>query len=218
MKRRTLDIIFSIGGLGFAMLLLILGLVLQNQANFAENYVKTQFAEQRISFPPEYTYETEVEGSECLTRYAGQQLSTGKMAECYANFFIRTHMQKSATDKGVPGETYATLGGVIRGLNGELAAATDAGEDTTELEARIAELQAERESMFKGETLRGILLTTYGFSIFGERASQAAMVSFVAAALLALLSIAGLIHAFMTPKDKLALVPEELVEKQAEQA
>lgn len=37
MRRRTLDIIFSVGGLALAALLLILGLVLQNQADFAKS-------------------------------------------------------------------------------------------------------------------------------------------------------------------------------------
>jgi hypothetical protein len=217
MKRRTLDIIFSVGGLGFAVLLLILGLVMQNQANFAENYVSDQFAEQKISFPPEYTYETEVPGSGCLTEYAGQELSTGKMAECYSNFFIKTHMNKSAADAGVPDETYATMGRVIAGVRADLTAATEAGEDTTELEARVAELNGLRDSMFRGETLRGLLLTTYGFSIFGDRADMAATVSIIGAVLLALLSLAGLAHAFMTPKDKLALVPEELIQHSHEQ-
>lgn len=204
MKRRTLDIIFSVGGLGFAVLLLILGLVLQSQANFASDYVRDQLAEQRIDFPAEYNRgETEVAGSDCLLEYAGKTLSTGSMAECYANFYIATHMAHSAEDAGVPGETYATMGGIIRGLNPE----TD-GE-------RIAELNALRDSMFRGETLRGLLLTTYGFSIFGDRADQAATVAIIGAILLALLSIAGLIHAFITPKDKLALVPPDSEQEKA---
>jgi hypothetical protein len=56
--------------------------------------------------------------------------------------------------------------------------------------------------MFKGETLRGLLLTTYGFSIFGERAALAATICFIAAALLVILSLAGLIHFKVTPVDK----------------
>ena len=47
MKRRTLDITFSVGGLVLAGLLLVLGLVLQNQANFADSYVKHQLSSSR---------------------------------------------------------------------------------------------------------------------------------------------------------------------------
>ena len=42
MKRRTLDVIFSAGGVMLAALLLVLGLVMQNQANFADTYVTDQ--------------------------------------------------------------------------------------------------------------------------------------------------------------------------------
>jgi hypothetical protein len=52
MKRRNLDLVFSIGGLLLAALVLILGLVLQNQADFAHNYVKNQLTQQHIVFTP----------------------------------------------------------------------------------------------------------------------------------------------------------------------
>ena len=52
MKRRTLDIVFSAGAVVLAGLLLVLGLVLQNQADFAKSYVKDQLVQQRITFTP----------------------------------------------------------------------------------------------------------------------------------------------------------------------
>jgi hypothetical protein len=62
--------------------------------------------------------------------------------------------------------------------------------------------------VFKGETLRGPLLTSYGFSVFGDKARQGATVAYLAAALLALLSIAGFVHALATPRDKAFAVPQ----------
>jgi len=59
--------------------------------------------------------------------------------------------------------------------------------------------------MFKGETLRGLLLTSYGFSIFGEKAALAAMLSFLGALVMLLASIAGFIHAF-SPKGEKKLI------------
>src|SRR5947208_3146843 len=47
MKRRTLDVLFSIGGVGIAALLFIAGFVLQSNANFATNYVHDQLAQQQ---------------------------------------------------------------------------------------------------------------------------------------------------------------------------
>ena len=49
MKRRTLDIAFSFGGLVFGLLLVLLGMVLTNQANFAKDYVKEQLSEQQMN-------------------------------------------------------------------------------------------------------------------------------------------------------------------------
>ena len=50
MKRRTLDVLFSVGGLALAALLLVLGLVMTSNANFAKSYVKDQLSQQKISF------------------------------------------------------------------------------------------------------------------------------------------------------------------------
>jgi len=65
-----------------------------------------------------------------------------------------------------------------------------------------------RETAFKGETLRGLLLTSYGFSVFGEKGGQAETVCFLVALVLLLASLAGFIHAFTTPKDKVVLTGE----------
>ena len=55
MKRRTLDITFSVGGLALAGLLLVLGLVLQDQADFAKSYVKDQLRSSRSRSRPSTT-------------------------------------------------------------------------------------------------------------------------------------------------------------------
>ncbi|NDF83986.1 MAG: hypothetical protein EB144_02800, partial [Actinobacteria bacterium] len=70
------------------------------------------------------------------------------------------------------------------------------------LEADLAKVNGQRETMFKGETLRGLLLTTYGFSVLGEKAELAALVAFFAAAIVILASIAGFAHALSTPRNQ----------------
>lgn len=199
MKRRTLDIAFSFGGALFAVLLLILGLVLKDQADFAKDYVKDQLVQQKIEFPAEYGRgETDVAGSGCLTDYAGTVLDSGEKAECFANFYIKTHMLHSAEAAGYPEDTYDTMGDVVSGLKEELQTAKDSGDEAAieEAQGKVDAASGLRDTMFKGETLRGLLLTTYGFSIFGEKADLAATVCYLAFALLLLLSIAGLVHAF----------------------
>lgn len=68
MKRRTLDLLFSIGGLALAGLLLVLGFVLTSNANFAKTYVKEQMNEQRISFKTADTLTDEEKKSSCLVK------------------------------------------------------------------------------------------------------------------------------------------------------
>ena len=71
-----------------------------------------------------------------------------------------------------------------------------------DLQKQLAEVTAQRETVFKGETLRGLLLTSYGFSEFGTKAAQAATVAYIAAGLMFLLALAGLVHAARTPKSE----------------
>ena len=119
MKRRTLDVAFSAGGMLIAVALLVLGLVLTSQASFAKDYVKDQLLEQKISFPDNYDKggETAVAGSGCLTEYMATPLDSGPKAECYANYYIKTHMMHAAEGAGYPGETYSSLGGIVAGLD-----------------------------------------------------------------------------------------------------
>jgi len=208
MKRRTLDILFSIGGVAIAGLLLIAGLVLTQNANFANNYVHDQLAQQQIFFKTADTLTAEEKKSACLVEYAGQQLTTGKQAECYANEFIGLHVQSTAN-----GQTYAQLGAPQSALRQQVADAKAANDpNVADLQKQLDTITAQRETLFKGETLRGLLLTSYGFSEFGAKAAMAATVAYLAAGLLFLLSIAGLIHAYVTPKDRGFAVPNKVKE------
>ncbi len=94
MKRRTLDLVVSVGGLLLAGLLLIAGLVLTSNANFANNYVHDQLRLSRRSRSRRPTTLTDEEKQQaCLVTYAGQPMTTGKQAECYANNFIGLHLR-----------------------------------------------------------------------------------------------------------------------------
>ena len=215
MNRRTLDLLFSAGGIVLGALLLVLGLVLNNQANFANGYVKDQLGAQKIVFTPEANLKGEQANGPCLVKYAETPLDSGKKAECYANKYIAFHMASAAKEAGVEGATYATLGSEVSKAKAAVTTAKDAGQPTEALDARVTELSGLRDTMFKGETLRGLLLTSYGFSIFGDRAGLAADVCFAAFALMVLLSIAGFIHAASAKKHAAAaLVPQETQTKE----
>jgi len=206
MKRRTLDVLFSAGGLALAVLLLVLGMVMTSNANFAKNYVKDQLGQQKISFKTADTLTAEEKDSACLVKYAGQPLLTGKQAECYANEFIGLHVKSVTTDSA----TYAQLGDQQTALRAQIAATAASDANLPTLQKKLTDMTAQRETLFKGETLRGLLLTSFGFSVFGVKGEQVATVAYIVAALLALLSIAGMIHAFKTPKDKAFAAPERL--------
>jgi hypothetical protein len=194
-KRRTLDILFSIGGVLIAALLLVGGLVLTSNANFAKTYVADQLAQQHITFKTVDTLTAEEKKSACLVAYAGQPLTTGKQAECYANEFIGLHLKSTAG-----GQTYADLGVPQSELRAKITAAQKNNDPAlADLQKQLAEVTAQRETVFKGETLRGLLLTTYGFSEFGTKAEQFATVAYSAAALMLILALAGFAHAFITP-------------------
>jgi hypothetical protein len=204
MKRRTLDILFSIGGAVLAVLLLVAGFVLTSNASFANDYVADQLTAQKIMFKPADALTDEEKASACLVKYAGQQLTTGKQAECYANDFIGLHVQSVAN-----GQTYAELGAPQAALREQVATAEQNNDPALpQLQAQLDEINGQRDTLFKGETLRGLLLTSFGFSEFGTKAGQAATVAYIAAAILALLSVAGFVHAFRTPKSEGFAVPE----------
>jgi len=207
MQRKTLDVMFSVGGLFVAALLLVMGVVLTGNANFAKNYTHDQLAAEQISFKPADKLTAEEKEAACLVKYAGQPLTTGAQAECYANHFIGLHVKSTAE-----GRTYASQGDFITGLKADLTAAQKV---TPPDQAKIADLNtkitaatAARETLFKGETLRGLLLTSYGFSVFGVKGGQAASVAYLVGGLMMLLSLAGLYHAYKTPRSKGFAVPE----------
>lgn len=204
MKRRTLDILFSAGGIALAGLLVVLGLVMTSNANFAEVYVRDQLSQQNITFKTVDALTPEEKQSACVVAFAGQALTTGKQAECYANDFIGLHVKAIAG-----GQTFADLAVPEAALRKQVAAATKTNDATLpELQKQLTTISIQRELLFKGETLRGLLLTSYGFSVFGVKGQQVATVAFGAAALLALLSLAGFVHAFTTSKDELFAAPE----------
>ena len=203
MKRRTLDVIVSVGGLLLAGLLLIAGLVLTSNAKFANDYVTQQLAEQKINFKPAATLTDAEKAKPCLVQYAGQPLTTGKQAECYANNFIGLHLESTGG-----GKTYAELGDVQTQLRTQIADAqkTNAS-NLADLQKQLTDATSARETVFKGETLRGLLLTSYGFSEFGTKAAQAATVAYIGAGVVLVLALFGFVHALVTPKTQAFAAP-----------
>jgi hypothetical protein len=176
MKRRTFDVIVSWVGLFLAAVLVVAGSLLTWAHNFIHDEVHTQLAAQKIYFPPKNS--PAIAGPEFLAmrQYSGQQLTTGAQAQTYADHFIAVHLNEIGG-----GKTYAQLSAE------SLAKPAD------------AKLAATVNTMFKGETLRGLLLNAYAFGTMGDIAGIAAIAAFGAAGVLFVLGGLGLWHAHRTP-------------------
>jgi len=194
MKRRTLDVLFSAGGLALAALLLVLGLVMTSNANFARSYVKEQMTEQQISFKAADALTAEEKQSSCLVAYAGKPLTTGKQAECYAKYQIGIDL--TLVDGG---KTYfqAHYNGFLsrqKYLAAVKANPNDPGNAALLTQANQADQIS--NDLLAGEATKGLLLTGYGFSVMGDRLAEGAVAAFIIAGLLLVAGIALVLRAF----------------------
>jgi hypothetical protein len=186
MKRRTFDLIMTGVGALLTLALLVAGGLLTWGATFTTSTVHDQLAQQQIFFPPKSAFEHPVAGSEItpsmipsVSQYAGQQLLTGQQAEVWANDFIAVHLKEIGG-----GKTYATL-----------SAESQADPSNTALANQV-------NLIFRGTTLKGLLLEAYAFSIFGTIALISSICCWILAALMLILTLLGYNHYRKTPEDR----------------
>ena len=189
MKRRTFDKLVSFVGLGLAALLLIFAGLLNFGAGFANDSVQTQLANQNIAFPVEAGLPAETKDQ--LMKWAGKQVTTGEMARDYSDLFIWEHMKGSSTAVMGKPATYSEVSTAY------MAAQRD-GVSTPEQVQKLSDL---RDTLFMGNTLRGMLLEAYAFGTLGVIAGYAAIAALVGGLLFLLLALAGFRHIRRTPED-----------------
>jgi hypothetical protein len=179
--RATFDKVTSWAGLLLVAVLLVAGGLLTWASSFVGNQVHDQLAQQQITMPTSKTGLAELPAADraALEKYAGQSLTTGSQAKAYADHYILVHMNAASG-----GKTYEEV-------SGEYIQLSDAAKASPEGQ-KLAGL---RQTMFMGDTLRGLLLYAYAFATIGTIAGFAAIVCFVGAGLLILLSVVGLVHA-----------------------
>ena len=179
MRRRTFDALMATAGLVVAVVLVLAGGLLFWAHSFVHTQVHDQLAAQQIYFPPAGSQALASSAiGPYLNQYAGQQLTTGAQAEAYANHFIAVHLNEIGG-----GLTYAQLSAK------SMAAPTD-----TALAGQVA-------TVFKGETLRGLLLNAYAFDTMAAVAFWASLASFIGAGLMLVLSVLGLAHLRSVPAE-----------------
>ena len=189
MKRITFDKLVSYVGLGLAALLFIFAGLLNFGANFANDSVQSQLSNQNIAFPAAEAMPSETKDQ--LAKWAGMQVTTGEMARDYSDLYIWEHMKGSAVAVMGKPATYSEVSGAYMGL-------VRGGSTDVEKIKQYGDL---RESLFMGNTLRGMLLQAYAFGTLGVIASYAAIASLVGGIIFLLLGIAGLMHIRRTPED-----------------
>ena len=180
--------LIALGGVAAIVLAVAGGLLLWG-SNFANDYVHRELSSQNIVFPS--ADELNVEGRSDLVGFADEQVTTGNEAEGYASF-INGHLQGIAD-----GATYADLGATSNAAKADLQTAQDNGASATEiatLQTKVDTISGQRDSLFKGETLRGLLLSSYAWATVGQIAGIAGIVALVAAGVMAVLVGAGLVH------------------------
>lgn len=173
--RSTVDRVVSWAGLIIAAGLIFLGGALLWAHHFIHSQVVEQLAAQKITFPAEDSpafKALDTKDQDAIRPFAGQALSTGAGAAAFANNYIGAHLRTSGE-----GKTYNELSGLSR-----------ANPENEGLKAQV-------ETMFRGETLRGVLLNAYAFDTMAVIARVIAFGAFIVAGIMTLLAILGFSHA-----------------------
>jgi hypothetical protein len=165
-----------IAGFALAAILLAAGGMLLWGSAYVHNTVQGQLSAQQIFFPPKAAFAHPKAGTEItpsmipsVSQYAGQQLVTGQQAESYADNFIGVHITNIAG-----GKTYA-----------QLSAASLAQPNNTKLAGQVA-------TVFKGESLRSMLLNAFGWWKVSQITYIASLIAFALGGLTLLASLFGL--------------------------
>jgi hypothetical protein len=186
MPRRTFDKLMSFGGVVLTAALLIAGVLAFWGYSFANTKVHEQLAAQQIFFPPQGEAITSLPAADqaAVAKYAGQQLVNGAQAQAYADHFIAAHL------KGVAdGKTYA-----------EVSTLSRANPDDEALAGQV-------QTLFRGETLRGLLLNAYAFWKLGQLALIGAIVMWALAGVMFALTVLGFWHLRRVPAGEQIFPP-----------
>ena len=194
MRRTSVHTLLAVTGAALAGLLVIAASLLLWGSAYVHNSVRNQLAAQQIYFPAKAAFAHPKAGTEitpsmipAVSQYAGQQLLTGQQAEAFADHFIAVHIASMGG-----GKTYSQLSAesLAQPANAKLAALVS--------------------TVFKGESLRGMLLNAYGW----WKASQIMYIAALTAYGLAALALAG--SAIALVRGHKAHTPTETVPTQAE--
>ncbi len=171
-QRKTIDAVFILLGVAATAVLLVVGGLAWYGYHFATTSVHNELSAQKVYFPAKGSPALDPAEFPDLQKYAGQLVDDGPKAKAYANGFIGRHLEKVAG-----GMTYSEV-------------STLAMKDPTN-----PKLQQQKQTLFQGETLRGLLLGDgYAYWTFGLLAKYAAIAAFIGAGVMAVLVWLGTMH------------------------
>ena len=177
---KTVPTLVIIGTMLFLVLAVGGGLLLWG-SNFANNMVHSQLSEQKISFPPKGSPALDPKEFPGLQQYAGQTVDNGPKAKAYADEFIKVHLARWPTARPTPRSSAASRQGP----------------------EQQASCRAQVNTLFKGETLRGLLLNVWGWATVGAIAWWAGIAALLGAlAVLGALMLGFIVHERQRKKDE----------------
>lgn len=173
MNRKLWDQIVSASAAVIAIAMIVLGGLAVYGGNFGRDNVRTRLEPEKVTFPPfgAMTPEEQV----AVGDFAGQQVVNGPQAEAFSRY----------------------IGGHLAGVNdGKTYSETSAAARVEGLDPDVAaELAGKADTLFKGETLRSILLNAYGWWTVATIALFAGYAMIALGIVLGLLAFLGFRHA-----------------------
>jgi hypothetical protein len=175
MNRSIIDRLVSAMGAVVGVVLLAAAALLFYAHGYVHNQVSDQLTQQQVVFPAadsKAVTSLPAADQEAMKQYAGQTMATGAQAQTYADHFIKVHLGEAAG-----GQTYS-----------QVSAKAQADPTNQQLAGQV-------QTLFRGETLRGLLLNAYAFDTMAAVALIAAWISLAAGVILLVLAGLGLWHA-----------------------
>jgi len=195
MRRRKFDGIVSAVGVGLTVFLLVAAALLNWGYSFANQSVTDQLSAQKITFPAADSDGLKAlpeEDREFIEPFAGLPLTTGEQAKAYALHYIGSHVKNIAG-----GKTYSEVSGEALAKSAQ----AKANPNDTALAEEAATLMGQRQTLFMGETLKGLLLNAFAFWQVGQIAMYAAVTCLAGGFLMLILTIMGYAHLRRTPSE-----------------
>ena len=187
----------STAGVLLAVVLAVAGGLLIWAHSFVQTNVTSQLSQERITMPDAAGISklANKADQDALKPFIGQELTNGDQAKAFADHYILAHMNAASG-----GKTYEEVSGEYTAKNAadpKFASSPDG-----------QKLGGLRQTLFMGDTLRGLLLNSYAFWTMGKIALIAAVAAFVSAGLMLVLSILGFWHSAKVAPEAQLFHPE----------